>query len=169
MRAIIIFLVIAAAAIWAAAIYKPDLSALAPAEGSDQSGGEVEDPDQSVGGNTNQTNNMQELENGLKIEDIKEGQGEEAVSGKQITVHYVGTLENGTKFDSSRDRGTPFTFTLGAGQVIQGWDQGFAGMKIGGLRKLIIPSDLGYGDAGAPPAIPGGATLIFEVELLEVQ
>lgn len=163
MKIVITFLVIVALAIWGAAIYKPDLGALVP----DQS--EEENDKENTNEINEETSNMQELENGLKIEDIKVGEGEEAVAGKQITVHYVGTLENGTKFDSSRDRGAPFTFNLGAGQVIQGWEQGFAGMKVGGTRKLIIPSELGYGQAGAPPAIPGGATLIFEVELLGVQ
>lgn len=104
----------------------------------------------------------------LKIEDIEVGTGDEAVSGKSITVHYTGTLTDGTKFDSSVDRNEPFTFNLGAGQVIQGWEQGFAGMKVGGKRKLTIPASLGYGETGSPPVIPGGATLIFEVELLEV-
>ena len=106
----------------------------------------------------------------LKIEDLVVGTGDEAVSGKLISVHYTGTLTDGTKFDSSVDRGTPFEFTLGTGQVIQGWDQGFAGMKVGGKRRLTIPSSLGYGDAGTPGGpIPPKATLIFEVELLEVK
>ena len=104
----------------------------------------------------------------LKIEDLKQGAGTEAVAGKNVTVHYVGTLTDGSKFDSSRDRGKGFSFRLGAGQVIKGWDQGVAGMKIGGLRKLTIPASLGYGDRGFPPVIPANATLVFEVELLEV-
>jgi FKBP-type peptidyl-prolyl cis-trans isomerase FkpA len=104
----------------------------------------------------------------LKIEDLKVGTGTEAVSGKNVTVHYVGTLTTGSKFDSSRDRNEGFQFRLGAGQVIQGWDQGVAGMKIGGLRKLTIPPELGYGARGFPPVIPGNSTLIFEVELLAV-
>lgn len=102
-------------------------------------------------------------------EDVKVGAGAEATSGKSVTVHYVGTLTNGTKFDSSRDRGQGFTFRLGAGQVIQGWDQGVAGMKIGGVRKLTIPPELGYGARGAGGVIPPNATLVFEVELLEVR
>jgi FKBP-type peptidyl-prolyl cis-trans isomerase len=104
----------------------------------------------------------------LVSEDIKQGTGAEAVAGKSVTVHYVGTLTDGKKFDSSRDRGKGFSFKLGAGQVIKGWDQGVAGMKVGGVRKLTIPSSLGYGDRGFPPVIPPGATLVFEVELLEV-
>lgn len=105
----------------------------------------------------------------LQIEDIKEGTGAEAKAGQSVTVHYVGTLTNGNKFDSSRDRDQGFTFRLGAGQVIQGWDQGVAGMKIGGVRKLTIPPELGYGARGFPPVIPPNSTLVFEVELLEVR
>lgn len=105
----------------------------------------------------------------LVITDIKVGTGAEAVSGKTITVNYSGTLLNGTKFDSSYDRGTPFTFNLGVGEVIEGWDKGFAGMKVNGKRKLTIPSAMAYGDRGAGAVIPPGATLIFEVELLKVE
>ena len=104
----------------------------------------------------------------MKIEDIKIGTGDEAVSGKTITVNYVGTLEDGTKFDSSYDRNEPFTFNLGAGQVIQGWEKGFEGMKVGGKRKLIIPSDLAYGNRSMG-SIPPNSTLIFEAELLKVE
>lgn len=105
----------------------------------------------------------------LKIEDEIVGTGIEAVSGKTVSVNYVGTLTDGTKFDSSYDRNEPFSFTLGVGQVIEGWDKGVVGMKVGGKRKLIIPSSMGYGDSGIPGAIPGKATLIFEVELLKVE
>lgn len=105
----------------------------------------------------------------LKSEDSVVGAGAEAVSGKKVTVHYTGTLENGTKFDSSVDRGQPFIFNLGAGEVIKGWDQGVAGMKVGGKRKLTIPPELGYGDQGAGDAIPPNSTLIFDVELLNVE
>jgi len=108
---------------------------------------------------------MQELE----IQDLVVGTGAEAVSGKVISVHYTGTLTDGTKFDSSVDRDEPFEFTLGAGQVIQGWDQGFSGMKVGGKRKLVISSSLGYGEQGAGGVIPPNATLVFEVELLDVK
>ena len=104
----------------------------------------------------------------LQIEDTTIGEGEEVVSGKLISVHYTGTLLDGTKFDSSLDRGTPFQFVLGAGQVIQGWDQGVAGMKVGGKRKLTIPPELGYGEGGVPGTIPPNSALVFEVELLEI-
>jgi FKBP-type peptidyl-prolyl cis-trans isomerase len=104
----------------------------------------------------------------LKIEDSKTGTGDEAVAGKSVTVHYTGWLTDGTKFDSSKDRGQPFTFQLGGGQVIKGWDQGVVGMKVGGVRKLTIPASLGYGARGAGGVIPPNATLVFEVELLGV-
>lgn len=105
----------------------------------------------------------------LKIEELKVGTGAEAASGKTVSVHYTGWLTDGKKFDSSKDRGQPFEFSLGAGQVIQGWDQGVAGMKVGGVRKLTIPSHLGYGERGAGGQIPPNATLVFEVELLGVK
>lgn len=118
-----------------------------------------------VGQNVKVEQNAEEV----KIEDLLVGTGDEAVSGKKVTVHYTGTLTDGTKFDSSLDRGTPFTFNLGAGEVIKGWDQGVAGMKVGGKRKLTIPPSLAYGETGAGDAIPPNATLIFEVELLKVE
>jgi len=105
----------------------------------------------------------------LKIEELTEGMGEEAKEGDKVTVHYVGTLTDGKKFDSSVDRGQPFTFNLGTGQVIEGWDKGVVGMKVGGKRRLIIPSELGYGESGAGSDIPPNATLVFEVELLKVE
>lgn len=104
----------------------------------------------------------------LEKTDIVVGTGAEAVAGKSVTVHYHGTLTNGTKFDASRDHGQPFQFTLGRGQVIRGWDEGVAGMKVGGKRKLVIPPDMGYGARGFPPVIPPNSTLVFEVELLGV-
>ncbi|MCA9353745.1 FKBP-type peptidyl-prolyl cis-trans isomerase [Candidatus Nomurabacteria bacterium] len=107
-------------------------------------------------------------EDGLVIETLKEGEGVEAAAGDIVSVHYTGVFESGEKFDSSLDRGVPFDFTLGAGQVIRGWDEGVLGMKVGEQRKLTIPYELGYGEAGYGP-IPPKATLIFEVELLAIK
>ena len=104
----------------------------------------------------------------LIIEDISTGSGEEAKAGQEATVHYTGWLLDGKKFDSSKDRGMPFSFPLGAGHVIKGWDQGVQGMKVGGVRKLTVPAELGYGARGAGGVIPPNATLVFEVELLEL-
>ncbi len=109
------------------------------------------------------------LSDGLKYEDLKVGDGAVADNGSKVSVHYTGWLADGTKFDSSLDRGQPFEFTLGNGNVIRGWDEGVKGMKVGGKRKLTIPPDLGYGAAGAGGTIPPNATLTFEVELLGVQ
>lgn len=106
---------------------------------------------------------------GLKYVDEVVGTGQSPKPFQNVTVHYTGTLENGTKFDSSVDQGQPFTFPIGKGRVIKGWDEGVMTMKVGGKRRLIIPSSLGYGPAGSPPKIPPNATLIFEVELLGVQ
>jgi FKBP-type peptidyl-prolyl cis-trans isomerase FkpA len=108
-------------------------------------------------------------DSGLKIDDVAEGNGAEAKAGQMVTVHYTGWLTNGSKFDSSKDRNDPFAFKLGAGQVIRGWDEGVAGMKVGGKRKLTIPPQLGYGARGAGGVIPPNATLVFEVELLDVK
>jgi len=105
---------------------------------------------------------------GLQIEVLKEGTGTGTKTGDTVSVHYTGTLTDGKKFDSSLDRGQPFSFKLGAGLVIKGWDQGLVGMKVGEKRKLTIPPDLAYGDAGAGGVIPPGATLIFEVEMLKI-
>jgi peptidylprolyl isomerase len=107
-------------------------------------------------------------ESGLRYEDIVVGAGPSPQSGQEVTVHYTGTLEDGTKFDSSLDRGEPFKFKIGVGQVIKGWDEGVMTMKVGGKRKLVIPPQLGYGRRGVGP-IPPNATLVFEVELLDVQ
>ena len=107
--------------------------------------------------------------NELIVEDIQVGEGELAQAGRVVSVHYTGWLENGTKFDSSKDRNEPFDFPLGRGYVIPGWDQGVAGMKVGGSRKLTIPPHLGYGASGAGGVIPPNATLVFEVELLAVR
>lgn len=104
----------------------------------------------------------------FKAEDIKIGEGKEAQAGKKLTVNYVGTLLDGTKFDSSYDRGQPFTFTLGAGRVIEGWEKGLLGMKVGGKRRLVIPPEMGYGDRQVGN-IPPNSALIFEVELLSVE
>ncbi len=113
------------------------------------------------------------MKSGLGYEDEEVGTGAEAVSGKTVEVHYTGWLDEkgqkGKKFDSSVDRGTPFSFPLGAGRVIKGWDEGVAGMKVGGKRTLMIPSELGYGTRGAGGVIPPNANLIFEVELLDVK
>jgi FKBP-type peptidyl-prolyl cis-trans isomerase FkpA len=106
---------------------------------------------------------------GLQYQEITLGTGESAKAGDNVSVHYTGWLEDGTKFDSSVDRGQPFEFPLGNGSVIRGWDEGVAGMKVGGVRKLTIPPELGYGDQGAGGLIPPGATLIFEVELLAIK
>ena len=106
---------------------------------------------------------------GLKYIDEKVGTGAEAKKGDNVSVHYTGTLKDGKKFDSSVDRGKPFSFPLGAKRVIKGWDEGVAGMKVGGKRKLIIPADLAYGADGYPPVIPPNAELHFDIELLNVK
>jgi protein-disulfide isomerase len=108
------------------------------------------------------------LPGGLSVTDLVVGTGATAANGDGLTVHYVGTFEDGTEFDSSRGRGAPFSFKLGTGNVIKGWDQGVLGMRVGGRRKLVIPSALAYGDRGQPPKIPPGATLVFDVELLSI-
>jgi FKBP-type peptidyl-prolyl cis-trans isomerase FkpA len=115
---------------------------------------------------------MQTTSSGLQFEDTIDGTGEEAVSGQHVSVHYTGWLYSngvkGAKFDSSKDRGDAFKFYLGAGQVIKGWDEGVVGMRVGGTRVLVIPPELGYGARGAGGVIPPNATLMFEVELLDI-
>ena len=110
-----------------------------------------------------------QTQSGLQYIDTKAGTGQTPKSGQRVTVHYTGTLQDGTKFDSSVDRGQPFTFTIGVGEVIRGWDEGVSTMKEGGKRQLIIPANLGYGTRGAGSAIPPNATLIFDVELIKVE
>jgi peptidylprolyl isomerase len=105
----------------------------------------------------------------VKYTDLKIGQGSEAVTGKIVEVHYVGWLENGTKFDSSRDRDRPFTFRLGTGDALKGWDEGLLGMKVGGKRKLVIPPELGFGKQGVGSVVPPNAVLLYEFELLSVR
>ena len=112
---------------------------------------------------------MVKTSSGLQYADLVVGSGREAHAGETATVHYTGTLVDGTEFDSSKDRNKPFSFRLGAGHVIKGWDEGVEGMKIGGTRKLVIPPELGYGARGAGSTIPPNATLIFQVELLELR
>ncbi len=163
MKQFIIFLVVAVVIVAGAMVYKPEASVPTGSQGT----GEM--PAATDGGAAVSTNSPKTMANGLIIEDVKIGTGAEAVKGALISVHYVGTLMDGTKFDSSRDRGEPFQFPLGQGMVIQGWEQGFEGMKIGGVRKLTIPSELGYGAQGAGGVIPPNATLKFEVELLGVR
>lgn len=115
------------------------------------------------------TNNKKRVVQGMTIETTKEGSGVEITNGKTAVVHYTGKLTNGTVFDSSKTRGTPFEFPLGAGMVIKGWDLGVLGMKVGETRILTIPADLAYGAGGVPGAIPPNATLVFEVELLGIK
>jgi FKBP-type peptidyl-prolyl cis-trans isomerase len=122
-----------------------------------------------AGGGGDTTGTEVTTASGLKYTDVKVGNGTEATAGKTVDVHYTGWLLDGKKFDSSKDRGQPFNFPLGGGAVIKGWDEGVAGMKVGGTRILTIPPDLGYGARGAGGVIPPNATLKFEVELLGVR
>lgn len=118
--------------------------------------------------NTENTENIVTTDSGLEYVELKSGDGASPKTGQTVVVHYTGTLEDGTKFDSSRDRNSPFQFKIGVGQVIKGWDEGVGTMKVGDRRKLIIPPDLGYGARGAGGVIPPNATLIFDVELLKI-
>ena len=135
---------------------------------TEQSDAGVETADEGIADTSEPPAGMEEVTE-LEIEEIVEGTGGEAATGNTVAVHYTGWLTDGTKFDSSLDRGQPFQFTLGQGMVIKGWDEGVVGMKVGGKRRLTIPPEMGYGDRGAGGVIPPGATLVFEVELLEVQ
>ena len=117
----------------------------------------------------NSNTSLTQTPSGLRYKDTHTGTGEVAKKGDHVVVHYTGTLESGRKFDSSRDRGQPFEFALGTGTVIRGWDEGVAGMKVGGKRTLVIPAELGYGARGAGNVIPPNATLVFDVELLEIR
>ena len=140
-------------------------------------GGGDDEAETEAGGSTEETAATSEecptetttTDSGLQIKEVECGEGEEAERGDTLEVHYEGRLENGKKFDASRDHGSTFEFQLGAGQVIQGWDEGLVGMKIGGTRELTIPPELGYGEAGSPPVIPPNATLIFVVELVDIK
>jgi len=122
-----------------------------------------------IASNTMSDPNVITNPSGLKYIELEEGTGATPKPGQKVEVHYTGTLENGTKFDSSRDRGKPFEFNIGTGQVIKGWDEGLSTMKVGGRRQLIIPAELGYGSRGAGGMIPPNATLLFDVELLGVK
>jgi peptidylprolyl isomerase len=125
-------------------------------------------PDTPMTENSENSENMVTTDSGLQYVDLVEGTGAMPQTGQTVQVHYTGTLEDGTKFDSSRDRNRPFSFRIGVGQVIRGWDEGVASMRVGGRRQLIIPPDLGYGARGAGGVIPPNATLIFDVELLRI-
>lgn len=122
-----------------------------------------------IASNTMSDANAVTTPSGLKYVELKEGTGATPKPGQTVEVHYVGTLEDGTQFDSSRDRGQPFSFKIGIGQVIKGWDEGVSTIKVGGRRQLIIPPELGYGARGAGGVIPPNATLLFDVELLGVK
>ncbi len=122
-----------------------------------------------LSGCSKEEKDMVTTQSGLKYKDVVIGTGAEAVKGKNVWVHYTGTLQDGKKFDASYDRGEPIGFQLGAGQVIKGWEEGIAGMKVGGKRKLIIPPALGYGMVGIPNVIPPNSTLLFDVELIKVE
>lgn len=151
---IIIFIVLAVGIIWAAVWY------------NGKSDEQVRQAEEQAGAAAQQA--QSQIMQNLKIQDVVVGTGAEAKNGDTVTVNYVGTLDNGTKFDSSYDRKQPFTFPLGMNQVIKGWDLGVLGMKVGGKRTLVIPPELGYGAGGYPPVIPQNATLHFTVELLAV-
>ena len=143
-----------------------ELVAEAPADTDDAV---VETTEENTMSDAAQSENIITTDSGLQYVDLIEGTGDTPTAGSTVEVHYTGTLEDGTKFDSSRDRGQPFSFRIGVGQVIKGWDEGVGSMQVGGRRKLIIPPDLGYGARGAGGVIPPNATLIFDVELLGIR
>jgi|SRR3989344_4105507 len=145
-----------------------EVPTLSPTESEEQSrGSSISQPNQDDLGEIG-TSGPTRYDNGLIVQDLVVGNGKVAENGDTLDAHYVGTLEDGTKFDSSYDRGQPLQFVLGAGQLIKGWELGLVGMKEGGKRKLIIPPELGYGSRGIPNMISPNATLIFEIELVEV-
>lgn len=146
-----------------------DQRAEALGEASARQGSSKPLQDANVANTAAEPGEAQELSNGLKYETLKEGTGKVAQMGQNVTVHYVGTLPDGKEFDSSRRNGKPFTFKLGGGEVIQGWDMGVAGMKVGEQRRLMIPADLAYGPEGRPPVIPPNSPLNFDIELLGVK
>lgn len=170
-----VFAAIVVAGVAGALVYVLSQGSGGPALDAEQSRMEVIQPSSAGTSQPQQQASAQETSqshataDGLVIEDIVIGGGAEARMGMTVTVNYIGTLENGKKFDSSYDRGTPFEFLLGQGMVIRGWEEGIQGMRVGGTRKLTIPSSLGYGERGAGAAIPPNVTLIFQVELLGVK
>ena len=164
---LIVFLVAVLVAVTGFAVYKKTSGGPAATNSPTPS------PTPSMNANTDGTETptpgpVQTVEGGVQYQDVRVGDGEAAQNGMKVTVHYTGLLTDGTKFDSSVDRGTPFSFTLGAGEVIRGWDVGVLGMRVGGIRNLAIPPEMGYGSAGAGNIIPPNATLLFQVELLGV-
>lgn len=146
----------------------PDASALPPEQLASIAKAGEDKENTAILGNNNENMKTKFDPTKLAIEDIKIGGGDEAAVGDKVYVHYAGWLSDGTKFDSSYDRGQPFSFTVGQGQVIAGWDQGILGMKAGGKRKLTIPAAWGYGASGVPGVIPPNSILIFEVELVKI-
>lgn len=146
----------------------PTLFSMASDTSAKEEGAIAQAADDPQAQDTSQNPSMTITPSGLKIIDVQIGTGREALANTNVTVHYDGRLEDGKEFDSSRRRGQPFQFRLGAGQVIQGWDEGLVGMKEGGKRQLVIPPELGYGQQGAGGVIPPNATLVFDVELLRV-